>query len=571
MIILVLMLTASCTQHRYPHLLTVADSLCEMQPDSATVLLAKLHRSMEDAPEDIKMYYRLLTVKAADKTYDKHLSDVRIKPVVDYYEHGGDPKLLPEAEYYAGRVYADIQDAPRALDYFQRALNAMGNRRALADKIYSQMGYLYMYQNMMDDALTMFRQAYKISSGRRDTLGVVYDLRDIALTYIEQSKDSLALKSLLKARHLAGMIRDTSMIASVENYMSTLYCDVGRYDLAKKYIQSSLSTVTSQDASPVYSTVARIYMLCGQMDSAAYYYDKIKDNGTIYAKEDAYRFYTQMDVNRVGDRQLKHHFDTYFHCIDTVRSVTSTEALAKAKALYNYQLREIENMQLQKANSRMHAIVIIAVLMASVMLLLVLYLRQYYQHRRIRMKMQMEQLKQIKDSIYRKSKDFINDNKRKIAELEHLLETAGHENEELKMTLQNERDKLISENEIAEIENRRGELSFQRIVKSAVYRRFNNLSSDTISNPSKESWLELEKLVNEEYPGFTDKLLNLCNINTHELHVSLLLKINMQPNKIALLTNHTKTSVSATRRRLYEKTFHKKAHPEDWDAYSKTL
>ena len=86
-------------------------------------------------------------------------------------------------------------------------------------------------------------------------------------------------------------------------------------------------------------------------------------------------------------------FDTYCNYIDTVRSITSTEALAKANALYNYQLRELENIRLEKANARMHAIVVIACLVALALLLLSLALLQYYRHRRIRMQMQMERLK----------------------------------------------------------------------------------------------------------------------------------------------------------------------------------
>ena len=574
MLILTGVLVVSCSRHRYPAELTAADSLADVRPDSAVALLKALRPTMDGAPEDTKMYYDLLTIKADDKTYVTHRSDKQIMRLVNYYEHGGDKSLLPVAYYYAGRTYADMQDAPRALDYFQRALEAMKDRRdaSLKGKIYSQMGYLYMYQNLYDHAITMFNKAYNNSLELRDTLGIIYDLRDVASAYTEKGQDDLSLRNFMKAHELAERIKDTSVIASVESYMSIHYCVLGEYRLAKKYIQSSLKTVTSQNASETYSTAAYIYMLSGQTDSATYYYNKVKYTGSLYAKEAAYRFYTRTGIERNGNKKLLNDFDTYCNYIDTVRSVTSTEALAKANALYNYQLREVENIRLEKANARMYAIVVIACLVVLALVLLSLALLQYHRHRRIRMKMQMEQLKQIKESIYKKSQEYIDNNKRRIAELEHLLETTGQENEELKTKLQNERNRLISENEIAEIENRESELAYERIVKTDVFRRFNSLSSsEHAMNPTTEDWAELERVVNEEYPGFTERLISLCNINTHELHVSLLLKINIPLVQIASLTNHAKTSISATRRRLYEKAFDKQGHPDDWDKFIRTI
>jgi tetratricopeptide (TPR) repeat protein len=537
-------------------------------------LLKALRPNMANASEDTKMYYDLLTIKAEDKTYITHRSDKLIMPLVNYYEHGGDKALLPVAYYYAGRTYADMQDAPRALDYFQRALEAMKDRKdvSLKGKIYSQMGYLYMNQYLYDNAIKTFGMAYKYSSEVNDTSSIIYCLSDIASAFTEKGQNHLSLKMLLKAHKLAKKKGDISLINFVEYYMSIRYSSIGEYELAKKYITPALKNIEPQDSSAIYGSIADIYRLLGKEDSAFYYFNKVKDSGSLYAKKAAYRFFTRTEIERNGNKKMLNDFDTYCNYIDTVRTVTSTEALAKANALYNYQLREVENIRLEKANARMHAIVVIACMVALALLLLSLALLQYYRHRRIRMQMQMERLKQIKENIYKKSQEYIDSNKRRIAELEHLLETTGQENEELKTKLQNERSRLISENEIAEIENRESKLAYERIVKTDAFRRFNSLSSsEHAKNPTAEDWAELERVVNEEYPGFTNRLMGFCNISSNELRVSLLLKINVSPSRIAILTNHTETSVSATRRRLYEKAFNKKGTPKEWDNVIKRL
>ena len=98
----------ACREGRYPRVLLQADSLAGMMPDSALRLLGGWADSVWEAPEQVQMYYRLLTVKAADKAYITHTSDSLIRLVLDYYEQEGDRRLLPEAYYYAGRVYRDL-------------------------------------------------------------------------------------------------------------------------------------------------------------------------------------------------------------------------------------------------------------------------------------------------------------------------------------------------------------------------------------------------------------------------------------------------------------------------------
>ena len=84
-------------KHHYPTVLLMADSLCEVNPKAAIDTLDRLEKPMAQAPEPDRMYYRLLCIKAADKAYIPHTSDSLIRTVLDYYEHGGDPSLLPTA------------------------------------------------------------------------------------------------------------------------------------------------------------------------------------------------------------------------------------------------------------------------------------------------------------------------------------------------------------------------------------------------------------------------------------------------------------------------------------------
>ena len=57
------------------HLMSMADSLTNTNPDSAVIYLNKLKDHIETAPRSVQMYYQLLCIKANDRAYIPHSSD----------------------------------------------------------------------------------------------------------------------------------------------------------------------------------------------------------------------------------------------------------------------------------------------------------------------------------------------------------------------------------------------------------------------------------------------------------------------------------------------------------------
>ena len=118
--------------------------------DSAVAILNQIAPEMNTASESVRRYYQLLRIEADDKTDKIDISPDSIKDLVHYYEEDGDEAMLPKAYYYAGRVYSDLNEAPISLSYFQKSLKAMEdngtNDLHLQSVIYSQMGYLYLFQ-----------------------------------------------------------------------------------------------------------------------------------------------------------------------------------------------------------------------------------------------------------------------------------------------------------------------------------------------------------------------------------------------------------------------------------------
>jgi hypothetical protein len=86
-----------------------------------------------------------------------------------------------------------------------------------------------------------------------------------------------------------------------------------------------------------------------------------------------------------------------------------------------------------------------------------------------------------------------------------------------------------------------------------------------------QDWSALSELVNSVYTGFTEKLYSLYRMTDQDYHVTLLIKVRIQPKDIALLTAHSKESVASTRSRLYQKVFGQKGSSKDWDDFILSL
>ena len=158
----------------------------------------------------------------------------------------------------------------------------------------------------------------------------------------------------------------------------------------------------------------------------------------------------------------------------------------------------------------------------------------------------------------------------KIAELENLIQKLGDENSMLKLELEEKKATLDYNNKVAIIENAKREQAETVIFSSDIYRHIQEcLNSGRSLN--YQDWSELTQLLNSIYTGLTEKLYSLYPMSEQELHVSLLIKMHIQPKDIAMLTAHSKESIATTRSRLYSKVFGRKGSSKDWDDFILTL
>lgn len=184
-------------------------------------------------------------------------------------------------------------------------------------------------------------------------------------------------------------------------------------------------------------------------------------------------------------------------------------------------------------------------------------------------KMLMMQDRLNKVQAMQKSED-VEDNRRKIEELERLIAKLGSENSMLRLELEEKKVRLDYANTIARIESEKRERAEGDIFGSDIYLKIQHLLNEG-KTLGEDDWQQLAMLVDGIYTGFTEKLYSLYRLSANDYHVCLLIKVRIPPKDIALLTAHSKESVATTRSRLYQKIFGKKGATKEWDDFILSL
>ena len=571
-----LTLLCACGSKPYPHVLTTADSLASANPDSAQALLASLAEGMKQEPQAVQMYYRLLCIKAKDKAYITHTSDSAILPVVEYYEREGDKKHLPEAYYYAGRVYRDLGDAPQATEYFYKAGEAIEKWMDynLAGRIHTQIGTLYLYQGIYDKALPEFHLSYHYNTINKDSNGIVYNFRDIGRTYTTLEKPDSAILYYKKAIELAEKIKNKRLGQITNGELSAYYTQLGAYEEAYKSMNIAFQNKAIKNKATIHSTAARYYFQTNRVDSAMYYYNLLLNNNNGYSyKAEGYKGLSCIAQSRHEYKESLDLLRKYLIYNDSAEKVIQNENVRKINALYNYQLKEKENNQLKlenEKNKRYNVYLIVGIIALSTILT---FYYLYYQQRKETMQRRLKIAEQLREEAYRRSREFMEENNRQIQALESDIERLKHQlhdSDQQKMELEQKISIIESTNRQVELEQGKRRIEEGLFFRSDIYGLFRQ-KIEAGKTPGQAEWEQLARQLDASFDHFTQKLLQLGLLKEKELHTCMLIKAQFKNKEMAQLLCLSPEGISSIRRRLCARFLDGKKEPKEWDRFILSL
>lgn len=347
---LLAILFASCSKEgpldKMEHIKMVGND----HPKQALAMLDSLEQEARRGSVYAQKKYDLLHIRLSDKANILPKSDAKIKELVEYFGKKGSDQEKQEVYYYAGSVYRDLQDCPRALEYFYKSTDfAIGHPDCdsiMLRNTYSNLNFLqYRVQNYKE-ALAMSKEELRISKelGTED----VVDHMHVGAAYKATGNAKEAVKEYDTAFHIADTTKDQS--AYQESYIRLLmdYSGLGEIKKAQR-----CRPLIKEELNPYFSVLkdqalAHYYMACGKRDSAIIYSQRIIDNGkdqnNMYdAAKQLFRLYEEQ-----GDVVNAHRYAVlYMQLSDTLDFGRRQEQAATLTNAYKYHMDQKKEMELR--------------------------------------------------------------------------------------------------------------------------------------------------------------------------------------------------------------------------------
>ena len=552
-----------------------AGRLADTRPDSAIALLDSLSSAINQADRATRMRYDLMLIKSRDKTYIEHRNDSMIAPVVEYFTDHTDPDLTPLALYYAGRVYSDLGDAPRALDYYQKAVNAIGDdtikHYGLYKICHSQIAELFMHQHLFNYALNSAIKAVDLSSP--ETLHWDYEM--IACIYYEIGTIDSSL-TYYKRAYDSALKNNPAGISRVKQQMASFFYHCGEYSKADSILSTLMTNYPADLKNQVYSTKASNTIKIEGYEAAFPYLKWLADSGNIYGQTygngELANYYSYIaekyDAAEKYDSAAMH-LRSYIKLQDSINKITQIEAVEKVKGMYDYSIREKDNKILRTENRlRRELNVALAFILAAVVFIGWILFRDS-NRKRMMLRYKNIALKSILDDTRKSTKEYQQEMQAKVDSLTKQLDVI----DSVKATateLAIKKSEILLSDSILTVEERAQQ--YIRLLEKPVISYLKNGLTKGESLNTTKALVELEKCVNDIYPEFKHKLISICGVNITEYNVSLLLKSGFSPSEISKLLSKSNETISSIRRRLMKKVFNQKnASPKLWDEFISSL
>ena len=572
-LLLIIMLLASCAGNRkYDDLMQRADSIMDVDDDSATVAIRMLDGVKPQLPEfsqSQKMRYELLRHKAMNKACITFTSDSVIKEVVDYYDHHGSANERMLANYVLGCVYRDMHEAPMALEYYNKATEQADTTAADCDygtlyRVYSQMGFLFSKQYLPYQLLDAFGKAMKYAYLAKDTLNAIinYQNRENAYSYLG-NKDSVIAINL----HAATMFKQignnyAAAIAFGCNYK--YYIEKKDFINAKKAFEAYNSTgyegnSNYEDAKAyVLCLKGTYYMFTGQLDSACYIlqqslkFCKSFSNKAATTKALAH-YYAKVNQPSLA---MKYALQSSEYNDSDLIEARKTQ-LQQVQAMYDYgRNQEIARMAEQKAkrSTQMNYMIVFACV------ILFLFLSYVYRKQLALKKKRIAASKLVYEDCLLKLKRLQEEKAQLVAEKDKKLAQIITEKE-------NAISKLVSE--IHDIQNRYSLSSISDadlvLKNSSIYKKIQCIEAHPLEEMNEEDWTELADTVEELIPNFIPMLKN--RVSDRDYRICLLIRLGIPASLMARLLNLSDAAISKSRKTMLKKLCGKVGKPKEFDEY----
>ena len=576
-LLLIIMILTSCAGNRkYDDLMQRADSIMNVNDDSAKVAIRMLDGVESQLPEFSKaqkMRYELLRHKAMNKAYISFTSDSIMKEIVDYYDRHGSANERMLANYVLGCVYRDMHEVPLALEYYNKAAEQADTTAADCDygtlyRVYSQMGFLFSKQYLPYQLLDAFDKAEKYAYLAKDTLNAIINYQNKGDAYDYLGKKDSVVAINLRSANMFKRIGDNYNAAIALGCNYSYYIEKQDSVNAKKAFEAYFST--GYEGNSNYGD-AKAFLLCekgtyymfvSRLDSAFSCLNQSLKLSKSYSNKAAATKVLAQYYARVNKPVLamKYALKSSEYNDSDLLAVRESQ-LQQIQAMYNYgRNQEIaRKAELKAERITMLVYVLIAGGVVIFLLLTHLYLKQ---------------LKKKKEKIL-VTKHLYDDSLLKLRQKQEELELLRTVNDRKIADVIKEKEQTINklEDDLKDIRDKYSNSSLSDVdillKESSIYKRIKYLELHPKEIMRENDWIELEETIEQLIPSFIPLLKNRLNVIAYR--ICLLVKLEISTSSIAILLGLSSSAISKNRKVMLEKLCGRSGKPKDFDEYIRQI
>ena len=576
-LLFIIMLLASCAGNRkYDDLMQRADSIMNVNDDSAKVAIRMLDGVKSQLPEFSKaqkMRYELLRHKAMNKAYISFTSDSKMKEVVDYYDRHGSANERMLANYVLGCVYRDMHEVPLALEYYNKATEQADTTAADCDygtlyRVYSQMGFLFSKQYLPYQLLDAFGKAEKYAYLAKDTLNAIINYQNKGDAYDYLGKKDSVVAINLRSANMFKRIGDNYNAAIALGCNYSYYIEKQDSVNAKKAFEAYFST--GYEGNSNYGDAkafllcekGRYYMFISRIDSAFSCLNQSLKLSKSYSNKAAATKVLAQYYARVNKPVLamKYALKSSEYNDSDLLAVRESQ-LQQIQAMYNYGRNQEIARKAELKAERITMLVYVLIAGGVVIFLLLTYLY-------------LKQLKKKKEKIL-VTKHLYDDSLLKLRQKQEELELLRTVNDRKIADVIKEKEQTINKlkEDLKDIRDKYSNSSLSDVdillKESSIYKRIKYLELHPKETMRENDWIELEETIEQLIPSFIPLLKNRLNVIAYR--ICLLVKLEISTSSIAILLGLSSSAISKYRKVMLEKLCGRSGKPKDFDEYIRQI
>ena len=493
-------------------------------------------------------------------------NDSLAEQLVKYFDRHGTPNERMRAHYILGRTYADMGEAPRAVDAYLDAASQADTTAndcdyTILSRVYSQMAAVYYSQNLIVDYINSLDNSINFGWKANDTSQALNGYAYKIVAYDKLKKYDMVIEMFDDFYDQFLQLYGIEKVAPYCIIPIKSLLNKGYLSKAKKYIEiiESKSGYFDADHNIVkgrenfYYYRGLYYLLTSQYDSANISFRKELQYGKDYVNQNmgSHGLSLLYTLTNKPDSAAKYAIYGY-DMNDSVYAQMATKEVEQAKALYDYShhqkmaLQEHRKAVQRKAeNSRLYFVIIciIAILLGSTYM--------WYKKRAAAIKRYLEKTKELERAkLDLHNLQSLKANMEDMASLKTKLEIQIDEHKKKVEILQEENEKYKN-NELLVRK------SAENILNESEAYQLLQKKACACGTLNDEEWRELNELVKNVFPGFFTFLSqrNYLLNNSYDFKICVLFRLHIGMKDAGGLVGISKASVSRISSDIMQKLF----------------